>query len=275
VAITRARRAAADMADAMLLAFGTETAEHSRDVERLALRIADRVGLSGKERRRVGIAARLHDIGKVAIPRSVLEKPRTLNKKEWKLMYTHTVVGEEILETVEELRDVAGAVRHSHERWDGEGYPDGLSGEEIPLASRIVFCADTFDAICSDRPYRRARSAAEALAEIRDCSGTQFEPRVVDALADVVRADLYGRRTRVRRRAHSQLATMLVIVLSLGGSVAAGMAAPSSSPPATPQSSVSPSSATPEAGLGVGSPFGARAVAAALGPPGMCGRWLV
>jgi HD superfamily phosphohydrolase YqeK len=222
------------MADGMLLAFGTETAEHSRDVERIALRVADRVGLSGKERRRVGIAARLHDIGKVSIPRAVLEKPRKLNKKEWKLMYGHTLVGEQILEAVDELQDFARLVRHSHERWDGDGYPDGLSGEEIPLASRIVFCADAFDAIRTDRPYRRGRSTAEALAEIRRCSGTQFEPRVVDALAEVVREDLYGPVLRQRRSSHSHLAMLLVIAVSLGGSVAAGIAAPTSSPPPDP-----------------------------------------
>ena len=220
----RAARAAAEMADGMLLAAGAETAWHSREVERIALRLADRLGLNGEQRQSVGITARLHDIGKVALPPALLQKPTRPTAKEWKLIHGHTVIGERILRSVEELREIAPFVRHSHERWDGGGYPDGLTGFEIPQVSRIVFCADAFHAICTDRPYSSGRSMAEALAEIRRCAGTQFEPRVVTALAGVVRDEMYG-PLRLRRRSHARLSMLLVIALTLGGSIAGGIAA--------------------------------------------------
>lgn len=229
-AATRARRAAAEMADEMLAAAGAETAWHSREVQRIALRMADRLGLSGPEREAVGIAGRLHDIGKVAMPRSLLEKTGPPTPDEWALIHRHTVVGERILRSVEELRSVAGLVRHSHERWDGSGYPDRLRGEQIPLGSRIVFCADAFHAICTDRPYRAGRSVAAALAEIRRCAGTQFEPGAVEALTQVVRDGLYGPHRRSRRRSHSKVSILLVFAVSLGGSIAAGIAAGGGSP---------------------------------------------
>jgi hypothetical protein len=200
--------------DAMLLATGAGTAEHSLDVERLALRIADQLGLSGDLRKSVGIAARLHDIGKAAIPGSLLEKPAALSGDEWALMRDHTVLGERLL-MGGNLDDVPRYVRHSHERWDGGGYPDGLRGEEIPLASRIIFCADAYDAICTNRPYRRAVSPAEGLAEIRRSSGTQFDPRVVEALARAVRPQLYRRSSGVERRPHARLLAAMA-VFSIG-----------------------------------------------------------
>jgi putative nucleotidyltransferase with HDIG domain len=228
----------------MLLAAGADTARHSRDVERIALGIADRLGLSGEERQNVAVAARLHDIGKVAIPRALLEKVTPPTMKEWELIYDHTVIGERILRSVEELRAIATLVRHSHERWDGTGYPDGLRGLEIPLASRIIFCADAFHAICTDRPYREGHSMAAALAEIRRCAGTQFEPRVVAALTRVVRDDIYGASGRPRRRSHARLSMLLVIALSLGGSIAGGMAA-SRDALAPDQDPASPSATAP------------------------------
>ena len=183
----------------MLRATAAGTAEHSHAVERLALRIADHLGLDGELRRTVGLAARLHDIGKSAIPSSVLEKDAPLSAYEWEMMRDHTVFGEEILRGGSDMDAVARYVRHAHERWDGKGYPDGLAGEQIPLVSRIIFCADAYDAICTDRPYRRGASPAEGLAEIRSCSGTQFDPRVVDALARALRPELYRRSGRVRQ----------------------------------------------------------------------------
>jgi hypothetical protein len=223
-ASTRAARAAAEIADGMLLAAGAETAWHSREVERIALRIADRLGLNGEERQNVGVTARLHDIGKVALPPALLQKTSQPTATEWKLIHNHTVVGERILRSVEELRDVAPWVRHSHERWDGSGYPDGLTGSQIPLISRIVFCADAFHAICTDRPYSSGRSMAAALAEMRRCAGTQFEPGVVAALIDVVRREMYG-PLRLRRRSHARLTMLLMVVATLGGSIAGGIAA--------------------------------------------------
>lgn len=208
----------------MLLAAGAETAWHSREVERIAVRIADRLGLSGQKRQDVGVAARLHDIGKVALPPKLLQKPTAPNAAEWKLIRNHTVIGERILRSVEDLRDVAPWVRHSHERWDGRGYPDGLSGGQIPEVSRIVFCADAFHAICTDRPYSEGRSMAAALAEMRRCAGTQFEPRVVAALTDVVRHEMYG-PISARRRSHARLSLLMVIAVTLCGSIAGGIAA--------------------------------------------------
>jgi putative nucleotidyltransferase with HDIG domain len=251
----------AELADGMLDAFGTETAEHSREVELIALDIADHVGLSAKEREIVALGARLHDIGKIAMPRTVLEKTEALTAEEWKLMFSHTLIGERILLAVDELRDVAGIVRHSHERWDGGGYPDGIQGEQIPLASRIVFCADAFHAICSDRPYRRGRSRAAALAEMRRCAGTQFEPRVVAALTRVIGGPCSG-EGRMRRRP-GQLVPLLIAALTLGGSVAAGIAAPiSSTAPTSGQASAASAAEFPapwlRTDLELGTDLGAR-----------------
>ena len=129
--------------------------------------------------------AQLHDVGKVAVPSEILNKPGPLTCDEWAVIREHTVIGERILRSVPEMAEVATIVRHSHEHWDGSGYPDGLAGEAIPLASRIILCADAFHAIRSNRPYREGRCAAEAFTELRGCSGTQFDPTVVAAFIDV------------------------------------------------------------------------------------------
>jgi hypothetical protein len=239
--------------DAMLLATAAGTAEHSRDVERLALRIADQLGLSGDERKSVGIAARLHDIGKAAIPGSLLEKPAALSGDEWALMLDHTVLGERLL-MGGDLDDVPRYVRHSHERWDGGGYPDGLRGEEIPLASRIIFCADAYDAICTNRPYRRAVSPAEGLAEIRRNSGTQFDPRVVEALARAVRPRLFRRFSGVERRPHARLlAAMAIFSIGAIGTAAAavtnGRGPINASPPTARPAPVTAQAPSPSVGL--------------------------
>jgi HD-GYP domain-containing protein (c-di-GMP phosphodiesterase class II) len=131
-------------------------------------------------------AAELHDIGKMAVPDAILAKPGPLNAEEWEFMRRHTIVGERILGAADALRPVASIVRSSHERWDGGGYPDGLAAEEIPLGSRIVFVCDAFDAMVTDRSYRRRSSVEQALAELRRCSGTQFDPAVVAAFEKVV-----------------------------------------------------------------------------------------
>jgi HD-GYP domain-containing protein (c-di-GMP phosphodiesterase class II) len=128
-------------------------------------------------------AASLHDIGKIAIPTAVLQKPGPLDDEEWKLMRRHTLIGQRIIGVAPALGSVAEIVRASHERLDGQGYPDGLSGNEIPLAARIIFVCDSFDAMCSVRPYQETRSASEALAELRRCAGTRYDPAVVEALA--------------------------------------------------------------------------------------------
>lgn len=125
--------------------------------------------------------ALLHDIGKIAVPDAILRKPARLTDDEWAVMYLHPVTGEEILKPVERMRAVSQVLRHHHERWDGTGYPDGLEGEAIPLSARILTVVDAYNAIRDERPYKAARSHEEAIAELQRASGTQFDPRVVDA----------------------------------------------------------------------------------------------
>jgi HD-GYP domain-containing protein (c-di-GMP phosphodiesterase class II) len=129
----------------------------------------------------------LHDIGKIAIPDAILTKPGPLDDEEWSFMEQHTIFGERIVAAARSLAAVASLIRSSHERWDGKGYPDGLAGDQIPLAARIILACDAFDAITSERPYSPARSPDAALEEIRECAGSQFDPRVVQALDRVIR----------------------------------------------------------------------------------------
>jgi len=160
------------------------TGVHSRDVVELALRVADELNLGARERRDLEFAALLHDVGKVRVPNEIINKPGPLTDEERKLMERHTVEGEQLLLRVGGLLgEIGRVVRSCHERWDGEGYPDGLAGEQIPLLARIVACCDAYNAMTSDRSYRKALPAGQAQAELRACSGTQFDPRVVDALA--------------------------------------------------------------------------------------------
>ncbi|HYM56113.1 MAG TPA: HD domain-containing phosphohydrolase, partial [Solirubrobacteraceae bacterium] len=133
-------------------------------------------------------AAEMHDIGKMAIPETILDKPGPLDEDEWAFMRRHTIFGERILAAAPALIPVAKLVRSSHERWDGGGYPDGLAGRSIPLGSRIICACDAYDAIISTRAYSAARSREQALAELSRCAGSQFDPEVVDALTSIVRA---------------------------------------------------------------------------------------
>jgi hypothetical protein len=211
-----ARRAAIDIATATLSASSAETAAHSDDVDVISEGIARRLGLSGQRLEDVMVAARLHDIGKLGVPPHTINKPGPLNQDEWAVMRRHTIIGEQILLAVPELRGAAHLVRHSHERWDGNGYPDGLAGEQIPLGSRIVFCADAFHAIRSDRPYRAGRSAPEALAVVRACAGTQFDPAVVEAL-EAVAAELRTAENGHRPRSFRGRRLMaLMLIVSVG-----------------------------------------------------------
>jgi HD-GYP domain-containing protein (c-di-GMP phosphodiesterase class II) len=120
-------------------------------------------------------------VGKVAVPDAILNKPASLDEEEWGFMRRHTILGERILSAAPALREVAALVRASHERYDGDGYPDKLVGDEIPMGARIVAVCDAFDAMTSDRPYRSAQTVEMAAAELRRCSGSQFDPVVVDA----------------------------------------------------------------------------------------------
>jgi diguanylate cyclase (GGDEF)-like protein len=163
--------------------------EHLHDVAKLALAVARALGMGTEDLDEVARAAELHDVGKVAIPDAILNKPGPLEEAEWAFMRRHTIIGERILLSAPALRPVARLVRSSHERWDGTGYPDGLGGEEIPLGARVVSVCDAFDAMTTDRPYRRRMTDDAALAELEANAGTQFDPRVVTAFARVLREE--------------------------------------------------------------------------------------
>jgi two-component system, cell cycle response regulator len=155
--------------------------DHASDVAALAEPVARRLGLSGEDLHRVRQVAELHDVGKLAVPDAILDKPGPLTDDEWELVRRHPVVGQRILAAAPALVAVADIVRSTHERVDGDGYPDGLAGTDIPLIARIIAVCDAFDAMTSNRPYRPPLSVDEALAELRHCAGTQFDPDVVAA----------------------------------------------------------------------------------------------
>jgi HD-GYP domain-containing protein (c-di-GMP phosphodiesterase class II) len=164
------------------------TGSHSRDVVELSIAVADELGLEARDRRDVEFVALLHDVGKVRIPKDIINKPGALTDEERAIINTHTIEGERMLKKVGGLLGQIGAVvRSCHERWDGGGYPDGLAGEGIPLIARIVSCCDAFNAMTTDRPYREAMSLEDALAELDRNSGGQFDPAVVEALRRVLR----------------------------------------------------------------------------------------
>jgi diguanylate cyclase (GGDEF)-like protein len=165
-----------------------ELGEHANAVKALALALGKTLGLTGGELTALSRASELHDIGKIAIPDAILNKPTPLDEEEWEFIRQHTVLGERIVSAAASLAPVGRLIRSSHERWDGAGYPDGLAGEEIPLSSRIVFVCDAYDAITADRPYAPARDPEAALEEIRRNAGSQFDPAVVAALDRVMRA---------------------------------------------------------------------------------------
>jgi HD-GYP domain-containing protein (c-di-GMP phosphodiesterase class II) len=162
------------------------TGSHSRHVVDLVLGVADELKLNASDRRDAEFVALLHDIGKIRISGSIINKPGPLDVEERALMETHTVEGEQMLERVGGmLAHVGRIVRSCHEHWDGNGYPDKLARETIPLVARIVCACDAFSAMTTDRPYRKARTQNDALAELARCSGTQFDPQVVAALLRV------------------------------------------------------------------------------------------
>jgi diguanylate cyclase (GGDEF)-like protein len=164
--------------------------EHIGGVSRLALATAREYGLPAEDCDVIARGAELHDIGKLAIPDAILDKPGPLDADELELMRQHTVIGERILVAAPALRPVARHVRASHERWDGAGYPDRLAGTEIPLGARIIAVCDAYDAMVSNRPYRAAMEPAAALEELRRCAGTQFDPAAVRAFCTVVEREL-------------------------------------------------------------------------------------
>jgi diguanylate cyclase (GGDEF)-like protein/putative nucleotidyltransferase with HDIG domain len=162
---------------------------HSNDVANLAVAVGARLGLDAGELARLKQAALLHDIGKIGIPDSVLSKPGPLSDDEWKFIRRHTIIGERILAASPALTDVAQIVRATHEHVDGAGYPDGIRGDAIPIEARIISACDAHSSMTSDRTYRPACSAAQAITELRRCAGTQFDATVVELLVAVVAAN--------------------------------------------------------------------------------------
>jgi two-component system, cell cycle response regulator len=162
--------------------------EHSDEVTQMAVEVGRRAGLETEDLDKLARAAQLHDIGKIAIPNDILQKRGGLDEIEWKLMRRHTLIGERILGASTAMKPISKLVRSSHERWDGDGYPDGIAGEKIPLGARIIFMCDSFDAMTEERSYSAAMSIDAALAEIRRCAGTQFDPNLIEHLSEVVAA---------------------------------------------------------------------------------------
>jgi diguanylate cyclase (GGDEF)-like protein len=162
------------------------TSTHTRWITDLALRVGRRLELDERSLKRLELGALLHDIGKIGIPSVILAKPGRLTAEERALIETHPALGERIIAPIDRLSEVRAIVRHCHERWDGRGYPDGISGEDIPLEGRIVFVCDAYHAMTTDRPYRKRLSHPEAVRRLLDASGTQFDPRVVRAALAVL-----------------------------------------------------------------------------------------
>jgi putative nucleotidyltransferase with HDIG domain len=163
------------------------TGQHCKGVVGLALAVGEQLGLNPEQRRNLEFGALLHDVGKIAIPKEIVNKPGKLNPEEWTIIQTHTIEGQKMLDQVGGFMQQVGLiVRSHHERWDGGGYPDCLAGEAIPLEARIICCCDSWNAMRTDRPYRSALSHEGALTELVSNAGSQFDPRVVDALLEVV-----------------------------------------------------------------------------------------
>lgn len=166
------------------------TGSHSERVVQLCRAVGERLGLTSPELAELELVARMHDIGKLGVPDAILNKQGPLDRAEWAVMREHPVWGEQLLRRIPGLEGIATLVRAEHERWDGGGYPDGLSGEQIPLASRIVLVCDAFHAMTSNRPYRQAMSLEQAVSELGEHAGSQFDPRVVEALLQVLEREL-------------------------------------------------------------------------------------
>jgi putative nucleotidyltransferase with HDIG domain len=187
VALNNAYRGTALVLGDVIEADDGYTGEHSKSVVTLSLAVAVELGLPREQCRNVEFGALLHDVGKIAIPKEIINKPGALDPQEWTIIRTHTIEGQRMLDRAGGfMRDVGLIVRSHHERWDGSGYPDQLSGAAIPIEARIIACCDTWNAMRTDRSYRKALSQEVALAELQNNSGTQLDPEVVGALLRVL-----------------------------------------------------------------------------------------
>jgi HD-GYP domain-containing protein (c-di-GMP phosphodiesterase class II) len=162
------------------------TSSHARWITDLALKVGEGLGLDPKALKRLELGALFHDIGKIGIPGSILSKPGRLTAEERALIETHPELGEKIIAPIERLQEVCPIVRHCHERYDGDGYPDRRAGDEIPIESRIIFVCDAFHAMTTDRPYRKRLSTSEAIRRLRQGAGSQFDPNVVEMALEVL-----------------------------------------------------------------------------------------
>ena len=167
------------------------TCNHSARVAELSVLLAKALHLPLEEQIRINLGAHLHDIGKVGIPDAILNKVGPLDDKEFALIKQHTLTGYKIIKKVRSFSEISDIILYHHERVDGLGYPEGLSGQEISLATKIVSIADSFDAMTSKRPYRQALTTTEALKELKRCAGKQFEEGLVDVFIKLADADLY------------------------------------------------------------------------------------
>jgi HD-GYP domain-containing protein (c-di-GMP phosphodiesterase class II) len=187
IEMTRSFRGTAVLLRDLLEEDDEYTGHHTEDVVDLSVRVAEHMGVSEEIRRETELGALLHDIGKIHIPDAIINKPGKLDAGEWAIMKTHTIEGQRMLDQVGGLLTSVGVVvRASHERYDGGGYPDGLAGDAIPPAARIVAACDSFNAMTTTRSYRKALPVSHAVEELRRCAGTQFDPAVVTALLAVV-----------------------------------------------------------------------------------------
>jgi HD-GYP domain-containing protein (c-di-GMP phosphodiesterase class II) len=176
--ITSFQRALADKS--------AETLEHGRRIQDLVKEIGIQLGLSSMEQNEMSLLAALHDIGQIAIPTDILMKPCYLTENEWELMKKHPEIGERIARSVPDLVSIAEAILSHHERWDGTGYPQGLKGKQIPLFSRILAIADAYDVMINGRPYKKAVKHKDAVEEIKNCAGTQFDPELVKPFVEAL-----------------------------------------------------------------------------------------
>ncbi|MGY4707942.1 HD-GYP domain-containing protein [Candidatus Bipolaricaulota sp. J31] len=198
---TRLRRSAVEAFETLMDALKWRdeyTATHSDRVAELSVKIAHKLRLPLDEIERIRAAARIHDIGKVAIPDKILLKEDKLTPEEMEVIKKHPVIGADIISGLEVYKDCVDIVKFEHERWDGSGYPEGLKGEQIPLGARIVAVADVYDALRSERPYRGKLSVDEAVEEIKRMRGRELDPKVVDALFEVLKEE--GEVTEERAR---------------------------------------------------------------------------
>ena len=163
-----------------------DTEAHVMRTQKLGTELGRRIGLTDVQQSDLALLCIMHDIGKIGVPLEILNKPGKLTHEEWQLLQTHVEKGYQICCAAQELHNIADMVRHHHERWDGKGYPDGLSGESIPLLSRVISVVDSYDAMVNDRPYRRGMTKAQAMEELRRCAGTQFDPNITAAFLQLL-----------------------------------------------------------------------------------------